>query len=75
MHDRSGYLRLYYSTGKLDPTLFPERDDVRCHALKDLQSVIFYNHDSGAVSATLPSLDNIARNTSIIRKLSLTSLP
>jgi hypothetical protein len=68
MHSRQEYLQIYYATGRLDPVDFPEHHEIRCHSLKNLDSVIFYNLDTGAVSATLPSLQGLALNPSVIAR-------
>jgi hypothetical protein len=69
MNTRSDYLRLYYSSGRLDQATFPEADNIRCHVSKDRQSVIFFNCDTGAVSASLPVLNNIDSNSSVIWRI------
>jgi hypothetical protein len=66
MDRRAHFIRLYHSSGQLSAQDFPLHQDIRCHALKDHCSVIFYNKDTGAVSATLPSLQDLAQQPSVI---------
>jgi hypothetical protein len=68
MISRQEYLRIYYATGRLNPAEFPEHDEIRCHALKNQENVIFYNLDTGAVSSALPSLQGLALNPSVIAR-------
>ena len=66
---RGEFLRLYYESGRLDPTEFAEHHEIRCHALLDRSAVIFFNLDTGAVSATLPSLCGLALTPSVISRI------
>ncbi len=73
MEQRAHFLQLYYSRNLLSPIDFPSHQDIRCHALKDGLSVIFYNQDTGAVSSTLISLNELARNPTVITRFTASS--